>query len=101
MVMVSPVTPFQVAPPLLPLNLATQGSAYCENGNWATPGWHATPPTVTPVPTWTAPIGPPLPVPPAPVAPAVPVPPAADPPPRPPTGPAASEAAAPFAASPV
>src|SRR5437773_4829168 len=99
MVMVSPLTPFQVAPPLFPVNLATHGAAYWENGSCATPGWHGTPATVTPVPACTVPTGPAVP--------------AARPLPRAPPGPRApldetlaapadpaSAAAAPFVASP-
>ena len=48
---VLPLTPFHVAPWLLPDHLLTHGAAYCEYSIWRTPGAQATPPTVVPVPT--------------------------------------------------
>src|SRR6058998_3028215 len=58
MVIVVPVTPFHVEPPLLAVNLSTQGAAYWENGSWWTPDRQRYPPRVTPLATWTVPTGP-------------------------------------------
>src|SRR5947208_2207550 len=81
--MLSPVTPFHVAPPLPPAYLATHGLAYSEYGTCRTPGPHGTPPVVVPVPACTAwtpgpaaalPAAAARPPPPAPLAPAGPPP---------------------------
>src|SRR5947209_7581544 len=53
--MVSLVTPLAVAPPLSPAYLLMHGAAYSEYGTWRTPGLHATPATVVPVPACTGP----------------------------------------------
>src|SRR5437588_7074501 len=47
-VIVSPVTPYAVAPPLLPWYAGTQIGAYVDHGTWRTPGPHCTPLRVIP-----------------------------------------------------
>ena len=47
--MVVAVTPLDVAPPLLPVNLGTHGAAYAP-GNCGVLAVHACPPIVVPVP---------------------------------------------------
>src|SRR5207248_3593635 len=47
-VMVSPVTPWDVLPPLLPLYAGTQIGAYTLHGTWRTPGPQFTPLRVIP-----------------------------------------------------
>src|SRR5690348_8049501 len=48
-VMVSAVTPWAVAPPLLPEKAAAQLGAYFVHGTWRTPGEHLAPLRVVPV----------------------------------------------------
>src|SRR5437588_5269382 len=86
-VIVSPVTPYAVAPPLLPWYAGTQIGAYVDHGTWRTPGPHCTPLRVTPAEPAAAGAVTPLgtasarwPPPEAPVEPAGPEPPAAAPP---------------------
>src|SRR5581483_3548514 len=98
-VIVSAVTPWAVAPPLLPEKAAAQLGAYFVHGTWRTPGEHLAPLRVVPVDALAALTGPAVApardVPPAATAP-VPLalpPPATDPAPRP--VPASDEPAAP------